>query len=63
MIFSRTPPDVARAQIAAWQRTKELVFLADLEKLVVRHERHGLDKRRIARTIGLTAKALEKVGR
>jgi hypothetical protein len=63
MIFSRTPPDVARAKIVAWQRTKQLKFFADLERLIVRHEGSGLEKRRIVETIGLTAKALEKTGR
>lgn len=62
MITSRTPPDVAHARIKAWQRSKELRFFAELERLILTHERRGLAKKRICRAIGLTAKALEKAG-
>jgi hypothetical protein len=62
MIFSNTPPDVAKAKINAWQRTKELQFFSDLEKLILKAERRGLAKSRIVRVIGEAERALSKVG-
>lgn len=60
-ISANTPPDVANAQIRSWQRSKELDFLEELGSLMRRHEKSGLEKRRFARVIVATGKALEKV--
>jgi hypothetical protein len=62
MIFSSTPPDVARAQINAWQRTRELKFTNALTDLIAAHERRGLEKKRLVRVIEVAAKALGKLG-
>ena len=62
MIFSTTPPDVARAQMNSWQRSKELKFTIALTDLIAAHERRGLEKKRLVRVIEVTAKALEKLG-
>jgi hypothetical protein len=62
MIFRNTPPDVAAARIRAWQRQKELAFFAELERLVTRAANKGLEKKRMARALGMLTKALEKVG-
>lgn len=63
MIFASTPLDVAKAQLHAWQRNKELAFLAELERLIQTHNKRGLERKRIARVIAAAAKGLEKVGR
>lgn len=61
-IFSTTPPDVARAKINSWQRSKELKFTRSLTDLIAAHERRGLDKKRIVRVIEVASKALDKLG-
>jgi hypothetical protein len=62
IILPSTPPDLAKAKINRWQRTKELRFMDALASLMSKHEAKGLDKRRISRVISITAKALEKLG-
>jgi hypothetical protein len=60
-IFSSTPPAVARAVIEAWQKKREDRFLADLAHLVAKHEKRGLEKRRMASIAQLLGKMIEKV--
>jgi hypothetical protein len=60
IITSRTPTDVALAKIAANQRSREMSFFAAVESLILRHTRRGLDKERIARALGITARGLSR---
>lgn len=61
IIFPWTPPDVIAATSRAWQRRKELAFLARVSKAISRADARGMDRKKMARVFlvasqGLTGK-------
>lgn len=62
LIFQNTPSDVAKARLAAWQRDKELRFQAQLEGLVAKGNRQGLDRKRMARSLLASAATIAEGG-
>lgn len=61
-INSRTPPDLAHAQIRAWQRAKEIAFATTLKLVIKTALKRGLEKARIVRALQLAAQFLEQAG-
>lgn len=50
-IFINAPYDVAKTKLAAWQRAKELRFLARVERLVQHGDKIGLERKRMAKVL------------
>lgn len=58
IIFPWTPPEIATARRAVWQRRKQFKLQTRISRMVTGADREGLDKRRIGLVLLTAARGL-----